>query len=154
MQIIPFPAHYQSVYTNFDISSFSLISCVPKGAVLQCKRACFVAQKGGFWNVETVILKCNCIYMKKDQHSASVTLQYVSPVGNAASIRHSCYFGLLFALVLQEAFSLDGSLCTTSGSHHSLAIDWVGNVAGSENTFYACGSRRSVGYDEALRVEF
>ena len=27
MQIIPFPAHYQSVYTNFDISSFSLISC-------------------------------------------------------------------------------------------------------------------------------
>lgn len=29
MQIIPFPAHYQSVYTNFDISSFSLISCIP-----------------------------------------------------------------------------------------------------------------------------
>ena len=28
MQIIPFPAHYQSVYTNFDISSFSLISCL------------------------------------------------------------------------------------------------------------------------------
>ena len=27
MQIIPFPAHYQSVYTNFDISSFSRISC-------------------------------------------------------------------------------------------------------------------------------
>ena len=27
MQIIPFPAHYQSVYTNFDISSFSLINC-------------------------------------------------------------------------------------------------------------------------------
>ncbi|EFU31205.1 hypothetical protein HMPREF6485_0921 [Segatella buccae ATCC 33574] len=27
MQIISFPAHYQSVYTNFDISSFSLISC-------------------------------------------------------------------------------------------------------------------------------
>ena len=27
MQIIPFPTHYQSVYTNFDISSFSLISC-------------------------------------------------------------------------------------------------------------------------------
>ena len=90
--------------------------------------------------------------MKKDQHSASVTLQYVSPVGNAASIRHSCYFGLLFALVLQEAFSLDGSLCTTSGSHNSLAIDWVGNVSGSENTFYACGSRRAFGNDEALSV--
>lgn len=27
MQIIPFPAHYQSVYTNLDISLFSLISC-------------------------------------------------------------------------------------------------------------------------------
>lgn len=27
MQIIPFPAHYQSIYINFDISSFSLISC-------------------------------------------------------------------------------------------------------------------------------
>ena len=27
MQIIPFPAHYQSVYTNFTISSFPLISC-------------------------------------------------------------------------------------------------------------------------------
>ena len=26
MQIIPFPAHYQSIYINFDISSFSLIS--------------------------------------------------------------------------------------------------------------------------------
>ena len=35
MQIIPFPAHYQSVYTNFDISSFSLISCCPKGPQLQ-----------------------------------------------------------------------------------------------------------------------
>ncbi|PTL33727.1 hypothetical protein C7120_03785 [Prevotella sp. oral taxon 376] len=31
MQIISFPAHYQSVYTNFDISSFSLISCHRKG---------------------------------------------------------------------------------------------------------------------------
>ena len=29
MQIISFPAHYQSVYANFDISSFSLISCIP-----------------------------------------------------------------------------------------------------------------------------
>lgn len=29
MQIVPFPAHYQSVYTNFDISSFSRISCHP-----------------------------------------------------------------------------------------------------------------------------
>lgn len=37
MQIISFPAHYQSVYTNFDISSFSLISCIIIYAELQCK---------------------------------------------------------------------------------------------------------------------
>lgn len=28
MQIVPFPAYYQSVYTNFDFTSFSLISCI------------------------------------------------------------------------------------------------------------------------------
>ena len=33
MQIVPFPAHYQSVYTNFDISSFSLISCTHSFAI-------------------------------------------------------------------------------------------------------------------------
>src|SRR3712207_7556274 len=27
MQIVPFSTHYQLVYTNFDFSSFSLISC-------------------------------------------------------------------------------------------------------------------------------
>ena len=37
MQIIPFPAHYQSVYTNFDISSFSLISCDATVALLQAR---------------------------------------------------------------------------------------------------------------------
>ena len=30
MQIVPFPAYYQSVYTNFDFTSFSLISCTTK----------------------------------------------------------------------------------------------------------------------------
>ena len=35
MQIISFPAHYQSVYTNFDISSFSLISCIAKEPLSQ-----------------------------------------------------------------------------------------------------------------------
>lgn len=51
MQIVPFPAHYQSVYTNFDISSFSLISCSAKAALLVGKvvqiawqMACFSAQ--------------------------------------------------------------------------------------------------------------
>ncbi|ERJ78550.1 hypothetical protein HMPREF0653_00997 [Prevotella disiens JCM 6334 = ATCC 29426] len=41
MQIIPFPSHYQSVYTNFDISSFSLISC-------SIKIGCFEVQKSLF----------------------------------------------------------------------------------------------------------
>ena len=40
MQIIPFPAHYQSVYTHFDISSFSLISCKSIKRLLEAKRAC------------------------------------------------------------------------------------------------------------------
>ncbi|BAU17229.1 hypothetical protein PIOMA14_I_0721 [Prevotella intermedia] len=30
MQMTPFPAHYQLVYTNFDFSSFSRISCSAK----------------------------------------------------------------------------------------------------------------------------
>lgn len=37
MQIIPFPAHYQSVYTNFDISSFSLINCIVISVMLRAK---------------------------------------------------------------------------------------------------------------------
>ena len=41
MQIVPFPAYYQSVYTNFDFTSFSLISWTSKDALLQCKRASF-----------------------------------------------------------------------------------------------------------------
>lgn len=43
MQIIPFPAHYQSVYTNFDISSFSLISCTVKGPQLHRNRGPFAS---------------------------------------------------------------------------------------------------------------
>ena len=38
MQIISFPAHYQSVYTNFDISSFSLISCSPPSCLLPAQK--------------------------------------------------------------------------------------------------------------------
>ena len=45
MQIVPFPAHYQSVYTNFDISSFSLISCKSKSPILSFKIAEVVRQK-------------------------------------------------------------------------------------------------------------
>ena len=35
MQIVPFYAHYQSVYTNFDFSSFSRISCIAVGGLKQ-----------------------------------------------------------------------------------------------------------------------
>ena|GEM_PF-2206953 len=49
MQIIPFPAHYQLVYANFDFSSFSRISCAAKGHLLTCKRASFTTQKGTFY---------------------------------------------------------------------------------------------------------
>ena len=41
MQIIPFPAHYQSVYTHIDISSFSLISCTIKEPLLDGKTYAF-----------------------------------------------------------------------------------------------------------------
>ena len=47
MQIISFPAHYQSVYTNFDISSFSLISCTVKWAILHGKMAEIDGQENG-----------------------------------------------------------------------------------------------------------
>ena len=56
MQIISFPAHYQSVYTNFDISSFSLISCVAKVWFLACKKGVFTLQKYGFCNAKVGIL--------------------------------------------------------------------------------------------------
>ena len=48
MQIIPFPAHYQSVYTNFDISSFSLISCTAKAALLHRKTYAFAMSKRSY----------------------------------------------------------------------------------------------------------
>jgi|GEM_PF-4485828 hypothetical protein len=48
MQIVPFPAYYQSVYTNFDFTSFSLISCCAKEAVLHGKTASFEMQNNIF----------------------------------------------------------------------------------------------------------
>ena len=50
MQIISFPAHYQSVYTNFDISSFSLISCFVKPMLLPCKTYTFAMQNNESYN--------------------------------------------------------------------------------------------------------
>ena len=48
MQIIPFPAHYQLGYHNFDFSSFSRISCTAKEAVLHGKTVSFEMQNNIF----------------------------------------------------------------------------------------------------------
>ena len=45
MQIVPFPAYYQSVYTNFDISSFSLINCSPITCILLCIKLLYASEK-------------------------------------------------------------------------------------------------------------
>ena len=56
MQMTPFPAHYQSVYTNFDFSSFSLISYRAKGRLSHLKRASFTMRKGIFCRVKVHLL--------------------------------------------------------------------------------------------------
>ena len=48
MQIIPFPAHYQSIYINFDISSFSLISCTAIGHLWDDESLPFARRKLSF----------------------------------------------------------------------------------------------------------
>ena len=48
MQIVPFPAYYQSVYTNFDFTSFSLISWHSSKAYLSFNWALLAAQKSIF----------------------------------------------------------------------------------------------------------
>ena len=53
MPIRVFPPHYQLVYINFDISSFSLISYVPKAAVLHGKSVGFALQKSRFRNAKS-----------------------------------------------------------------------------------------------------
>ena len=52
MQIIPFSAHYQSVYTNFDISSFSLISCQPRESKVQYLHFELHFERSGTYSVE------------------------------------------------------------------------------------------------------
>ena len=41
MQIIPFLTHYQSVFINFDLFSFSRISYYVKGQLLPDRRGSF-----------------------------------------------------------------------------------------------------------------
>ena len=55
MQMTPFPAHYQLVYTNFDFSSFSRISCVAKEPLLPCKTYAFGTQNN--WFCKALIIK-------------------------------------------------------------------------------------------------
>ena len=75
MQIIPFPAHYQSVYTNFDISSFSLISCIPKAAVLHGKSVGFATQNSRFRNVKTQLSFFKRIIFTKSKVFFSIFLE-------------------------------------------------------------------------------
>ena len=56
MQIRAFPPHYQLVYINFDISSFSVISYRAKGRLSHLKRASFTMQKGIFYRVKAHLL--------------------------------------------------------------------------------------------------
>ena len=48
MLIRVFPPHYQLVYINFDISSFSLISYTVKAALLQRKTYAFAMPKRSY----------------------------------------------------------------------------------------------------------
>ena len=52
MQIRAFPPHYQLVYINIDISSFSLISYPAKAAVLRRKSVGFALQKSRYYNTK------------------------------------------------------------------------------------------------------
>lgn len=49
MQMTPFPAHYQLIYTNFVFSSFSRISCIPKQPLLKPQTGSFARQYNGYW---------------------------------------------------------------------------------------------------------
>ena len=82
MQIISFPAHYQSVYTNFDISSFSLISCKSKPMLLPCKTYTFAMQNNESYNA----LVLGRLYKKY------VMTKYLQPYGFlfAPEMNRSC----------------------------------------------------------------
>ena len=81
MQIISFPAHYQSVYTNFDISSFSLISCVAKAAVLHVKSVSFATQKSRFRIVKTQLSLFKRIIFTKSRRFLCKTTLYILRIG-------------------------------------------------------------------------
>ena len=57
MQIIPFPAHYQLVYANFDFSSFSRISCIANVRTMQRRGFYVDIQKDVFGNINALIMQ-------------------------------------------------------------------------------------------------
>jgi len=59
MQITTFHAHYQSVYTNFDFSSFSLISCNKIFFLLHSKMGEIDLQIRPFWSAISPKLQSN-----------------------------------------------------------------------------------------------
>ena len=65
MPIRVFPPHYQLVYINFDISSFSLISYKVKAAVLHGKSVGFASQKSRFRNAKAQVPFFNKIIFTK-----------------------------------------------------------------------------------------
>jgi len=77
MQIIPFPAHYQSVYTNFDISSFSLISCNENAAVLHGKSVCFALQKSRFRNAKSKLVFFFGIIFTKSRRFLGFVIEFL-----------------------------------------------------------------------------
>ena len=74
MQIIPFLPHYQLVCNNFDFSSFSLISCMVKAAVLHGKSVGFALQKSRFRNVKAQLSLFNRIIFTKSKLFPIVTI--------------------------------------------------------------------------------
>ena len=82
MQIISFPAHYQSVYTNFDISSFSLISCTLKGSQLRFNCGPFASPFGLFLAHFGEKMRVNKIQLTDCQCLKSVAkIAYLRPGG-------------------------------------------------------------------------
>ena len=101
MQIVSFLPHYQLVYFKFDLSSFSLISCIVKGHLLPCKRASFALQKGVFYNAKGHLLQATLqptdylmvtkpIFIQTLQDSHLSSILFVKIVLTTINLKHEC----------------------------------------------------------------
>ena len=81
MQIISYPVHYQLVCANFDFSSFSRISCIPKAALLHVKSVSFATQKSRFRNVKTQLSLFKRIIFTKSRRFLCKTTLYILRIG-------------------------------------------------------------------------